>query len=83
MPLLVRIDVVPGGFLDGSHEIARAVITNNGDNMRHPAEGDYEVQLMRFVEGTIQVQRGSARGVTRHENVWHFLQDLLELTDVT
>jgi hypothetical protein len=82
LPLLIRIDIIPGGFLEGSHEIARAIITNNGDNLNRPAEGDYDVQLMRLDGGNVKTQRGNARGVTRHENVWHFLQDLLELADV-
>jgi hypothetical protein len=82
MPLLVRIDLVPGGFIEGSHEIARAVITRTTPLTDDaPSRGDYDITLLRYVGDIVESRRGQARDVERHENVWWFLQDLLESAD--
>jgi len=83
MPMLVRVDIVPHGFLEGSHEVARAVITNTRENAKHPEQGDYSVMFMRTDQGDVHMRQGVALNVRRYVNVWKFLEELLKATDIT
>lgn len=83
MPLLIRIDLVPGGALEQSREIARMIVTNDGTNTDAPAYGNYRL-LVRYETAPERVveQAGQARDVRRLDNPWHFLADVLELMDL-
>ena len=87
MPLIVRIDLVPGGDEFQSREIGRLVVENKGSNTEHPQLGDYRV-FMRYESapgihgGSAVVElAGDARDVWRSPKIWDFLADLLITAD--
>jgi hypothetical protein len=72
LPLLIRVDLVPGGDLRRSREIARAWIQNDGTGTE--TKGNYDVLLR--CQG-VEPLEGKARDVRRRRNVWWFLHELM------
>jgi hypothetical protein len=88
MPLIVSIDLVPGGEEFASREIGRLVLKRKGpirdqdEVLGIPGVGDYDV-LVRYETGearTVEVA-GRANDVERIKNPWFFLLNLLAAVD--
>ena len=79
MPLIVTIDLVPGGDAMQSREIGRLVIVNNGTNREAPEYGNYNLLLRTETSPSRWVETaGTAEGVTRTADPWGFLHEFLE-----
>jgi len=72
MPLLIRIDLIPGGDYRQAREIARGWIVN--DMTGTPEEANYRLHLTTDSDGPMM---GKATGVFRNQNVWRFLEEAL------